>query len=266
MNKIIKNRILFFASTVIAILTISAACYDTGKTSQDDNIHVKILSYNIKNCVGMDGSTDYQRVAEIIRRVNPDIVALQELDSATQRSKGVVVLDELARLTGMIPTYGASIDYQGGKYGIGILSVEKPLSRRRIPLPGREEPRSLLIVEMGKYVFGCTHFSLNNEDRLSSAEITSTSFKDYSKPVFLAGDLNAVPGSPVIKEIENSWNILNNTLIPTIPSNNPQRCIDYILGLKAPGKTFVTTKTVVEHEPVASDHLPVWAEIEARHP
>lgn len=259
-----KNKTFLPVAVIIAFVTWSASCEDNKKDSQPDSNKIRILSYNVKNCVGMDGVVDYQRVADVIKRVNPDIVALQELDSATQRSKGVVVLNELARLTGMYQTYGASIGYQGGKYGIGMLTREKPISWKRISLPGREEPRSLLIVELDKIVMGCTHFSLNADDRLSSVSLVSTAFKDYSKPVFLAGDLNAIPQSPVIKEIENNWNILNNTSSPTIPADSPSRCIDYILGLKAPGKTFTTLRTMVEHEPVASDHLPVWAEIEIK--
>ena len=257
-----KYRLLSLAVVISAFLALGAACEDNKKNDLPDSGRIKILTYNIKNCIGMDGKVNYQRVADIIKRVNPDIVALQELDSATQRSKGVVVLNELARMTGMYQTYGASIAYQGGKYGIGMLTKEMPVSRKRIPLPGREEPRSLLIVELNKIVIACTHFSLNADDRLISASIVSTAFKGYSKPVFLAGDLNAVPQSPVIEEIGSFWSILNNTSTPTIPADNPSRCIDYILGLKADGKTFTTLKTVVEQEPVASDHLPVWVEVE----
>lgn len=257
-----KNRLLSLVAIVLAFLTCAAACEE--KKDKIEPAKVKILSYNIKNCIGMDGVVNYQRVADVIKRVNPDIVALQELDSATQRSKGVVVLDELARMTGMFQTYGASIDYQGGKYGIGMLTKEKPLGWKRIALPGREEPRSLLIVELDKLVMACTHFSLTEEDRLSSAYKASTAFTGYTKPVFIAGDLNAIPTSPVIKNMEIYWTILNNVSTPTIPSDNPNRCIDYIMGLKTPGITFTTLKTVVEQEPVASDHLPVWAEIEIR--
>ncbi|HOS73513.1 MAG TPA: endonuclease/exonuclease/phosphatase family protein [Bacteroidales bacterium] len=254
-----RNLLLILLSA-ITVLIVSAGGCDANK--QKSTLTVKILSYNVRNCRGMDEVVDYQRVADVIRRIDAEVVALQELDSATQRSGGVVVLDELARLTGMYQTFGASIDYQGGKYGIGILTKEKPVSWKRIPLPGREEARSLLIVELKDLVLGCTHFSLNQEDRLASAGIVSSSFSGYDKPVFLAGDLNAVPESEVMKRFESYWNILTNTSVPTIPSDKPSKCIDYILGLKSDGRTFVTNKTVVEDEPVASDHLPVWAEIE----
>jgi len=257
------QKILFTVlSIILALITSSTGCEkkkpenETGST-----LTVKILSYNVKNCQGMDGVVSYQRVADVIKRIDADVVALQELDSATLRSKGVVVLDELARLTGMYKTYGASIEYQGGKYGIGMLTKEEPVSWKRIPLPGREEPRSLLIVELKDLVIGCTHFSLTEEDRLSSAYIVSNSFKECTKPVLLAGDLNAIPESAVMKNMENYWTILTNVSAPTSPSNNPSKCIDYILGLKSEGKIFETGKTLVEQEPVASDHLPVWAEV-----
>jgi endonuclease/exonuclease/phosphatase family metal-dependent hydrolase len=250
-----------FTAIFILLITWSGSNKRISPGIQTDAIQVRILSYNVRNCNGMDGVVDYARVADIIKRINPDVVALQELDSATVRSKGVVVLDELARLTGMYKTYGASIDYQGGKYGIGMLTKEKPVSWKRIPLPGSEEPRSLLIVEMEKIVVGCTHFSLTQEDRLASATIVSNAFKEYSKPVMLAGDLNAVPGSAVMNSIDAKWDFLTDISVPTVPSG---RCIDYIMGLKSENRTFVTKKTVVEQEHVASDHLPVWADVEIK--
>ncbi|HPM87465.1 MAG TPA: endonuclease/exonuclease/phosphatase family protein [Bacteroidales bacterium] len=257
-----KNIVFSLLIVFVVFFSLATGCEKNKPENEPVSaLTVKILSYNVKNCQGMDGVVSYQRVADVIKRIDAEVVALQELDSATQRSKGVVVLDELARLTGMYRTYGASIDYQGGKYGIGILTKEKPLSWKRVPLPGREEPRSLLIVELKDIVFGCTHFSLTEEDRLSSAYIVSNSLKDYTKPVFLAGDLNAIPESSVIQSIENYFTILNKTTSPTSPSNNPSKCIDYILGLKKQGTVFTTKQTVVEQEPVASDHLPVWAEI-----
>jgi endonuclease/exonuclease/phosphatase family metal-dependent hydrolase len=247
---------------VIIFLLISlAGCVNQKHISHDSDNSLKVLSYNVKNCLGMDGKTNYKRIADIIIRVNPDVVALQELDSATRRSDGVFVLDELARLTGMNGVYGASIDYQGGKYGIGILAKEKPVKWKRFPLPGREEQRSLLLVEFDDYVFGSTHLSLTEADRLSSADILNAACDEYKKPVIIAGDFNAAPSSAVISKISERWKVLNDTSMPTIPSNNPQKCIDYIFGCKSGSNDFSTKRAVVVQEPVASDHLPVWVEI-----
>ena len=251
-----KKSILF-----LLILILVASC-SPGKTSFRKPETIRILSYNVKNCNGMDGVTDYRRVAEIIRRINPDVVALQELDSATMRSKGVVVLDTLAKLTGMHQTFGASITYQGGKYGVGVLSVEKPRGWKRVKLPGREEERSVLIVEFRNFVLGCTHFSLSPDDRLASVAVVNEAARSWSKPVFLAGDINANPSSEVIRSFSRDWQILNDTSAYTIPSDKPRRCIDYVMALRLTGLNFVARKAVVEQEPVASDHLPVWVDVE----
>lgn len=256
-----KNRAIQTITLLVALFLFQSFSDPSPGKEFSRPKKIRVLSYNVKNCQGMDGVVDYSRIAGIINRIKPDVVALQELDSATQRSKGVVVLEELARLTKMHGTYGASIYYQGGKYGIGILTRKEPLDRKRIPLPGREEPRSLLIVEMEDVIFASTHFSLNQDDRIASASIVNSAFDEYSKPVILAGDFNAVPGSVVMKAIGESWVFLTDTDVPTSPSNDPRRCIDYILGRKSDDFLLLRRKAVVELEQVASDHLPVWADI-----
>ena len=55
---------------------------------------VRIMSYNVHNGAGLDKKVDYERIAEVINQVKPDVVAIQELDSVTYRSKGVDVLHE----------------------------------------------------------------------------------------------------------------------------------------------------------------------------
>jgi endonuclease/exonuclease/phosphatase family metal-dependent hydrolase len=260
MKKIVLPVLPVFFLFIVSFSACSAKNSDADK--QKDV--VKILSYNVRNCRGMDNIISYQRIANVINRIAPEVVALQELDSATQRSNGIVVLDQLASLTSMYKIYGASIDYQGGKYGIGILSKEKPISWKVVALPGREERRSLLIVELNDYFICCTHFSLTEEDRIASVDIINNSLKNFSKPIFLAGDFNADPESQVIKSIENKWYVLNDPLQPTIPASSPSRCIDFIFASNYNGYTFETIKTVVEQEYVASDHLPVWVEVKIK--
>ena len=221
---------------------------------------IRVMSYNIRNAIGIDNVVDYQRVADVIINTAPAVVALQELDSVTNRSKGVDVLSHLASLTAMYPIYGASIPYDDGKYGIGVLSKERPVSWKRIPLPGREEARSLLLVEFKDYILGCTHFSLNSEDRMASIPVINQAVRDYNKPVFLAGDINAIPTSPELNALRENWAILTDTAKFTIPSNSPTRTIDYILGYTPKGYTYSVWQTIVPNTQ-ASDHLPVFADI-----
>jgi endonuclease/exonuclease/phosphatase family metal-dependent hydrolase len=248
--------------TVLSFLLLQSIAFSQDLTEALPNKNeLVILSYNVRNCNGMDNRIDYQRVADIITRINPDLVALQELDSATVRSKGAVVLNELADRTDMYSVYGPSIDFQGGKYGIGILSKKKPLSSKFISLPGTEEQRGLLIIEFDEYIICCTHFSLTEKDRIESVKIINGLFVSSAKPVFLAGDINAVPESEVVKNIETRWQMLNDPRSPTIPSTNPTKCIDFIFALKNTGHKIKTLQSVVEKEPLASDHLPVWVRL-----
>ena len=249
----------------IILLIIGVAinfCCKTAQQTKSSNDHtITILSYNVRNCRGLDNSVNYQRVADAINKTNADIVALQELDSATSRSKGISVLNELATLTGMVATYRASIDFQGGKYGIGILTRQKPLRIAGVALPGKEEQRGVLAVEMKDYYLACTHFSLTESDRLRSVEIVDQLTSKYTKPVFLAGDLNADPRSSVIKAFSNNWQFLSDTTQLTIPANKPTECIDYIMARKQAGHSFTVIKTIVGNEPEASDHLPVLVKV-----
>jgi endonuclease/exonuclease/phosphatase family metal-dependent hydrolase len=221
---------------------------------------IRVMSYNTRNCRGMDNIVDYKRIADVINDAAPDVIALQELDSATVRSKGVDVLAQLSNLTEMYPVYGASIPYDGGKYGVGILSKEKPVSQKRISLPGREESRSLLIVEFKNYIFCCTHLSLTQEDRLASVSIINQTVKDFNKPVFMAGDINATPESPVLTALKENWVILSNPEQLTIPSNKPRQTIDYIFGYISKGYVYSVPQACL-FSTLASDHLPIMAKV-----
>lgn len=232
-------------------------CFFAGNAQEN----LRIMSYNIHDGIGLDKKADYQRIAEVIHGAAPDIVALQEVDSVTERAKGADILHELADYTLMHRMYAPSIPYQGGKYGIGILSKEKPLKFRYVPLPGREEKRVLLIAEFERYVFCCTHFSLTEEDQLATIPIVVKELAGITKPVFLAGDLNAHPDSPVLKALQEKFIPLTSLKNKTFPANEPKECLDYILGYTGNGQTYAVLSTRVVDEPVASDHRPVVAEI-----
>ena len=226
---------------------------------------VSIMSYNIRNAKGLDNITDYQRIADVILREAPDVVTVQELDSVTGRSKGVNVLKEIAERTLMHHVYGASIVFSGGKYGLGVLSKERPLAHYSVALPGREEQRQLLIVEFGRYVLGCTHLSLTEEDRMLSIEIIRNEAVKLNKPFFLTGDFNATPESDFIKELQKDFSLLNSIKNPTFPADEPKECIDYIAFYNSDKTTeerpFTVLLDKVVDEKVASDHRPVLVQI-----
>jgi len=226
-----------------------------------------IMSYNVRNCKGLDNVTNIPRIAEIITRHTPDFVALQELDSMTTRYNQKYVLEEIANAVAMNYIYAPAINYDGGKYGIGLLSKEKAISAIQIPLPGTEESRTLLLVEFEKLYVCCTHFSLTPADQLESVKVLRDFFahiekKTYSKkPIILAGDINATPDSETQKMMLKYFKNLSGTQ-PTFPANAPDRCIDYIYYFNPIQNNAVSSKNkqVIE-ESVASDHRPVMIQI-----
>lgn len=223
--------------------------------------HLKLMSYNIRNTKGMDGIQDIQRIANVIINEAPDVVAVQELDSMTTRSGQKYVLGELAERTQMHATYAPAISFQGGKYGIGILSRKQPLSLQTYPLPGREEARMLLVAEFEDYFLACTHLSLTEEDRLASLDIIKNSVKKSNKPYFLAGDLNDQPDSKFIQALQQDFQVLTNTKHATYPAPQPTETIDYIAAWKHNTNDFANLSARVLEEPVASDHRPLSVQL-----
>ena len=237
----------------IAFITLLMICTASAFAQE----YLKIMTYNVRNSKGMDNVMDCRRAATVIRTQAPDVVAVQELDSMTRRSGGKYILGKIADYTGMNAEYFPAIEFDGGKYGIGILSKEKPLAVKGYPLPGREEERALLVAEFEEYVFACTHLSLTEADRMASLETIGKIAKDYSKPFYLAGDLNDIPGSQFIMALQENFRILNKLESKTFPAHNPDRTLDYIAVWKATAPKMDVVSREVGDEPVASDHRPV---------
>lgn len=214
-----------------------------------------IMTYNVRNGSGMDGVRNLDRTAEVIKSAKVRFVALQELDSMTVRSSKTDILAQLAELTQMNGTYARAIAYDGGAYGIGLLSDRKPTKVHRIALPGSEEARVLLIAEFGDCVLFCTHFSLTAKDRLSSIEQIIALAARYKKPLFLLGDLNCEPSSAEFSRISQFFTLLSDKTVATYPADNPTDVIDYVWGTG--GYKYKSVKSEVLDAPWQSDHRPI---------
>ena len=233
---------------VLVVLLLGMALASIGQNRQ-----LQVMTYNVRHCAGMDLVLDYDRTAAVIMRQQPDVVALQELDSMTGRSGQRDQLGELAERTQYHPVFGAAIDFDGGKYGVGVLTREPPLSIRRIPLPG-EEPRVLLVVELSDYVIACTHLDLEDTCRLASVPLIVEEARRWQKPFVLAGDWNDGPDSPLLQELKQSF-ILLSLNAPSYPADAPRECLDYIAIYK--DRPANSLESLVIEEPEASDHRPV---------
>ena len=229
---------------------------------------MKLMSYNVMHCEGADGKVDIARTAAVIRREAPRFVGLQELDcKSAKRSGGVDQPAELGRLTGMHATFAQALPFQGGGYGVAVLSREKPISVFKTPLPGKE-PRVLLLCEFKDCWFGTTHLALQETNRLASVEIIRKAVAERSatKPVYLTGDWNATPGSKPLAAMRSFMAILSDTTGRTyhgFKTHDPASayCIDYIAADAISARKMVVRDSHVVPDVTTSDHSPVVATI-----
>jgi endonuclease/exonuclease/phosphatase family metal-dependent hydrolase len=246
-----------------------AAFFASGGAAEP--VRLRVLTYNIQHGEGTDGKIDLARTAAVIKRLTPDLVALQEVDKATTRSRGVDQAAELGKLTGMHVAFGKAMDFAGGQYGEAILS-RYPLTEVQVyKLPFTEgcEPRCALAahVRLGddgpEFVFAGTHLEhAKTPVRLCQAQKLNPALAaTNSLPTILAGDFNDVPDSPAIKVLHPHWT--DATVVqpdPTWPSDEPRMKIDYVFFRPADGWRVVEKQ--VSDESVASDHRPLLVVLE----
>lgn len=244
------KRLLYILITAACCGLLTTAC-----AQQPANL--KLMTYNIRNGRGMDEVQDLGRVAEVIVRTGPDVVALQEVDSVTRRMAGRFIPEELGRMTGMHALFCRAIEYNGGAYGVGLLSRTEPLAVRSVPLPGRGEARVLLMAEFPDYVVCVTHLSLTPEDQRASLPIIRQATDTCRKPVLLAGDFNMKRAQEVLRGLGGDFRPLADTTLKTYPAGDPSIRIDYILGRGLPA-TAVVAESGADHSTIASDHCPLW--------
>lgn len=256
-----------------ALVAAAAVAWANGVASAESMPgSLRILTWNTHHGEGMDGRLDLPRLAEVIKKADPDIVLLQEVDDRTQRTGGVPQAEELGRLTGRHATFGKAMDFQGGGYGNAILTREAPVSHRVIPLPGKGEPRCALEVKLklgGKDVLAVsTHWEVSaREARLEQAQKLADEYTGHEAMVILGGDFNDTPGSPPLEALKAPWVHEKKQGEPaTIPAPAPKREIDFIFFKPAADQAWRVVRYEVIEEKVASDHRPVLLELAPQRP
>jgi len=229
---------------------------------------IDIVVYNIHHGEGMDGRVDLERIAALIRAQDPDLVALQEIDSSTERTGRVDQARTLGRLTGLAPVFGEFMPYQGGGYGMAVLSRWPIIESANLRLPDGDEPRSSVSIRVRtpsgiELRFIGVHFYQTEEERLAQADRLLELTSGDTVPVILAGDFNSTPQSAVMNALDATFTIADKGTDPfTFPSEDAEREIDFVLY--RPGSRF----EVIEHhpldEPIASDHRPLFARLVIR--
>ena len=251
----------------ILILLFSFTFFFTAY-AQEKPVQLKVLCYNLR----FGELASLEELAEFIKKVDPDIVALQEVDVRTNRDRapkqnGKDFVTELGYHTGMLSAYGKTIPYMGGYYGIGILSKYPLSSVERIYLPKTEqgkEQRAVLVADVeyseGEFfTFASTHLDYTtSEERQAQVKKLNEVLLKSVYPVIVAGDFNARPESIEIVEGMSPWKELSN-MDATVPATKPKNKIDYIFGY--PQNAWKVIENASYMVPL-SDHLPISAVVE----
>jgi endonuclease/exonuclease/phosphatase family metal-dependent hydrolase len=242
---------------------------------------LRVMTYNIHSCVGMDKRVNPERIARVISEASPDIVALQEVDSGIPRTHLQDQPGLLAEKLDMEAFFFPVVKSGSQKYGLALLSRFDCLDVRYnwLPMwhPGlklnfqrRGCIQAALQTPSGTVYFFNTHLSLYRLER--RLQIRTLLGNDWLRglpadsDVVFCGDFNAGPLSPVYlrlaRLLADVQKGLNNSGRPraTFPSRRPLLRIDHmfvshnfkVLDVQIP-KTGDTR--------LASDHLPIVAEL-----
>ncbi|GAB2656166.1 endonuclease/exonuclease/phosphatase family protein [Vibrio panuliri] len=218
-------------------------------------------------------------IAQAIKALNADIVAIQEVDVLTGRSGKVDQAKKLAQLTGLNIEFGRAIDFDGGQYGLAIASKYPILKTEVTQLPsGNREQRIAFEahVDVPGFDAPITVFNAHldtKEDpamRVDQVRKLNDTAIDTRGIKILMGDMNDVPYSATYQELTRYWNVITDETVDfrSWPASNPEIQVDYIMTGKAQ-KWQVEDITVPQVQtpysdvnwPAVTDHLPIIVEM-----
>jgi endonuclease/exonuclease/phosphatase family metal-dependent hydrolase len=237
-----------------------------GETAAPDTL--RVVSYNIK--AGVDSSLE--AIADVLRELDGDIVAIQEIDFGVPRTDSIDQTEALAQALGYPHfAFAGARKRQGGDFGVAVLSRLPLAAAERVDLHGglRAQPRAAVdttvCVGEAPLRFVSVHTDFVPPATRRDARILRARFEEeVGLGVIIAGDLNARPHtrpasklraiglSDLLAEIDDG---------PTFPGFPGAKRIDYFLA-DAPMGVFPTDGGVMQTD--ASDHYPIWVEVPVR--
>lgn len=225
---------------------------------------LRVASYNVHRCIGTDGRFDPVRVAQVLASIDPDVAALQEIDTGLRMWNGIDPLDFLARAGGMRPVEGPAVEHSWGFFGNAILTRRRITGSRRIDLtlPGRE-PRCAMAVDIeigaGRTLrVIAAHLGLAGAERAHQVSRLLAEVEGVPEdvPLVVLGDFNEWRPRATLRHLDSCLG--RSFAVPSFPSGIPFLALDRIWV--RPHAALLSVQ--VRRTPlarVASDHLPVEA-------
>jgi endonuclease/exonuclease/phosphatase family metal-dependent hydrolase len=228
-------------------------------------VQLRVASYNVHGFVGTDGVRDVARIANVLRSLDADVIALQEVTFAEGTGPVPEPVDILEQLTGY-QAIGAPIErHDGLPFGNVVLSRLPMVETRRICLDYLDrEPRTALEVTLqtGKQPLRvvATHLGLKPvERRFQVRRILEHVAGDEHSITVLVGDFNEwfLAGRP-LRWLHARFG--RGAAVRTYPSRLPLFALDRIWVHPRAALTRFGAHTSALSR-TASDHLPVVAEL-----
>ena len=239
---------------------------------------LRVMTYNVHSCVGIDGRLSPHRIARVIARYEPDVVALQEVDVGRLRTGQADQAQVISQCLKMNYHFHPAIRIAEEHYGDCILSrLPMRLVKRgvlpTVPEKDTLEPRGALWVSIdldGTAVQVInTHLGLSAREK--QLQIRALLGEDWlgsrheHEPVMFCGDFNASPLSSVwrlcthnLRDVQ--MEVLNRSPRRTWFGHFPIARIDHIFVSSG---VEVMRVDVGDHylARLASDHRPLFAEL-----
>lgn len=242
------------------------------------------MTYNVHGCVGSDGRCRPDRIAEVIRRFDPDLVALQEVDVGQRRSGGLDQPRRIAELTDLSAHFTSAREAGGGRYGNAILTHHPFELRAEGILPVlRGEVRAAqwlrLSLDHGHLDVVNTHLSLHFRERwmqIRSLFADDPSLHAAQHPtafpalrgslhrLVLCGDFNAGGLSPLYfllrRRLSDAQRADGRKARATWPARLPLLRLDHVWT----GRDVGVENVAVPRDQLtrrASDHLPIVVDL-----
>jgi len=224
---------------------------------------IRVMTWNIHGGIGPDRKRDLARVVDVIKAHNPDVLALQEVDSRGRPPDEPLPLAYFSQALGQHQAEARTIVAEGGHYGHAVIS-RWPLTRVKLHdlSYGRFEKRFAIETDIetpfGPVNFSAVHLGLWFTERSRQARQLADIAKSEHRVSIMLGDFNDWPWrGPVRRALAAS--LPSCTHHRTFPSYCPVLLLDRIYC--RPRGALITSWV----DPVgarASDHLPVFADIE----
>lgn len=224
---------------------------------------LRVASYNIRKCMGLDRRRDPERVLGVIAALGADAVALQEADRRLGDRPATLERTRIEAVTGLcavdLAINGISLGWHGNAV---LLHPEIRVDAiRRLELPGLE-PRGAILIEAVRSGRGfrmvAVHLGLTRAFRRQQLNAIVKSATKAELPTVILGDFNEWRNDRGLEPLTPAFTIHAPGL--SFHAARPVAALDRIAVSKG-----VTVEDAGVHRSeasrIASDHLPIWADL-----